>query len=56
MPHYQINGPGPWAYVTAQNAYLIPAENDDNDATDSKGFFKPDKVARRDMDLAKWQE
>jgi glycosyltransferase involved in cell wall biosynthesis len=49
LPTIVSNSPGPRAYATAQNAYLIPAENDDNDATDSKGFFKPDKVALQSL-------
>ncbi len=37
--------PGPRAYATNDNAYLIPPEENNPESVDHRGYFKPDKRA-----------
>ena len=45
VPTIVSNCPGPRAYATEENSYLIPPEENNPELVDSKGYFKPDLKA-----------
>lgn len=45
IPTIVSDCPGPRAYATDENAYLIPPEENDPELVDARGYFKPDREA-----------